>query len=668
MRRPLPNDVWRRHFRALWRGRLLWTAALIAGSAAPALGAFEDLGAGARAPGMGGAFVPIADDVYTIYYNVAGLGLLERPELGTSYSLLFPGLQDGSNLGASFVGWAQPLAEGRNGTLGTAWNSLTLGNLYREDTLYLGYGRRLLDLGGSGELYGGANLKYLRSGFGSFPEAGNAVPAGGVVGAGQSDPVLSGSRSQSAFDSDAGLLYRLGKNYSAGLDVTHVNSPNVAFAGGASDRLPPAVKLGLDYRSLLSNLVAEYDTQQAPAGGPDSTFTAGAERWFPKTFLGDFGLRGGLSVGTREYKQLSAGLSYRTRRMSVDYAITLPVGGVAAAISSHRVALTFRFGRATEEEESLEMVLEAMKQVKAGERVTLPGRDDPASASSRLAFDEALGQARALESQARYGAALERFSLALTLAPADKAIVDRYGRLSFVAKQIPELPNYQSDPAQASLHIGILNYLAGDYVAAVEKVSQALQLAPSRKDIEQFLSLLEAATGIKRGLFPVAKSPDHQAAVSLTRADAALEAGRYDDAVSLSLEVLRVEPENAAAWENLGTAYFALNDFDSSSKAWRRAYEFEKSPAKRAQIDDTLRQVARASRKQRAVRPSAPPLPERVSLTPKEIQDLFNLAVDHYAKREFSAAKEALDKILAADPDNVEARKALRRIVNEEVP
>ncbi|MDE2141433.1 MAG: tetratricopeptide repeat protein [Elusimicrobia bacterium] len=648
--------------------RLLRAAALIAVSAGPALGAFEDLGAGARAPGMGGAFAPVADDVYTIYYNPAGLGLLERPQLGTAYAVLYPGLQDASSLGTSFIGYAQPLAEGRNGTLATAWNAFTLNSLYREDSLYLGYGRRWFELGEGGELYAGANLKYLRSAFGSFPEAGSAVPAGGLVGGGQRDPVLSGSRSQSAFDSDAGLLYRLGKNYSAGLDVMHVNSPNVAFAGGASDRLPPAVKLGLDYRSLISNLVAEYDAQRSPSGEPDQTFTAAAERWLPKLFLGDFGLRGGLSVGTRSFKQLSAGLSYRNRRMSVDYAITFPVGGVAAAVSSHRVALTFRFGRATEDEESLEMVLEAMKQVKAGERVVLPGRDDRASGASRLAFDEALGQARALEARARYGEAQGRFALALTLAPADRTLVDRYGRLSFVAGQIRELPDYQSDPAQASLHLGILNYLSGDYVAAVQKVSQALRIAPERKDIERFLSLLEAATGVSRSLFSGAKAPDHQAAVSLTQAGAALEDGRYDEAVSLSREVLRVEPDNAAAWENLGTAYFALQDFDSSAQAWDRAYELEESPAVRVAIKDTLRRISRMRTRRPGVRAKAPPLPARPVLTPREIRDLFNQAVDHYARREFAAAKNLLEKILEADPDNVEARKALRRIVKEGEP
>lgn len=653
--------------------RSLRAAALLALVVAPARAAFEDLGAGARAPGMGNAFVPIADDVYAIYYNPAGLGLLERPQLGTSYTVLFPGLRDASNLSSSFIGYAQPLAEGRRGTLATAWNSFTLDSLYREDSLYLGYGRRWLDFEDRGELYAGANLKYLRGAFGSFPEAGSAVPTGGLVGGGRGDPVLNGSRSQSALDSDAGLLYRLGKSYSAGLGVMHVNSPNVAFSGGASDRLPPAVKLGLGYRSLISNLAVQYDTQRSPAGARDQTFTAAAERWFPKLFLGDIGLRGGLSVGAREYKQLSAGLSYRTRRMSVDYALTLPIGGIAASISSHRVALTFRFGRATEDEETLEMVLEAMKQVKAGERVTLPGRDGPASGSARLAFNESLGQARALEARARYGEALERFALALTLAPADKSLVERYARLSFVSSHFQRLPDYQNDPAQASLHLGILNHLAGDYVAAVHKVASALQLAPEaggpppgRKDIEGFLSMLEAATGVKRALFADAKAPDHQAAVSLTRANSALEDGRYDEAVSLSLEAVRVEPDNSAAWKNLGTAYFALKDFDGSLKAWRRAYELEKSPAVRSAIKDTIRSIDRALRKRPAVRSraTAPP-PARPSLTPNEISDLFNSAVDHYARREFAAARELLRKILAADPENADARKALRRVEKE---
>lgn len=650
--------------------RLLAAAVLMA-AAAPARAAFDDLGAGARGPGMGGAFVAVADDVYTLYYNPAGLGLLERPQLGTAYSALYPGLKDASNISTSFIAHAQPLAEGRHGTLAVGWNSLTLNSLYREDAFYLGYGRRWLTVG-DGELYGGLNLKHLRSSFGSFPEAANAVPAGGVVGGGQSDPLLSGRRSQTALDSDVGLLYRLGKHYGVGLDVMHANSPNVAFGGADKDRLAPVVKIGFNYRSLLSNLSVQYDAQRSPAGSQDHTLTTAAERWFPRIFLGDFGLRGALGAGTRDYKQLSAGVSYRTRRFSADYSMSLPIGGPAAAVAAHRIGLSFRFGRATEDEESLEMVLEAMKQFKSGQRVELRPKDAGASDTLRRTLEELLGQARSLESHAKYAAALETMGRALTLAPADKPLVERYSRLSFISQQIKEVPEYRSDPMQASLHLGIMAYLAGDGVKAVQKVFEAVILSPERKDLDGFLTQLEVATGVSRIVFGKAAKPDHQTALALTRANAALEDGDYVTAVTESLAVLRVEPENASAWENLGTAYFALKQFEDSLKAWNRAYELEKSPAIRAAIRGYIKSVSRAKEKHPgAPRVSAPPpapaLPSRPSLSPQEVSTLFNRAIDHYTRREFKQAGDLFEQILAADPENVEAQKALRR-VKEELP
>lgn len=652
------------------RPRLLAAAVLLA-AAAPARAAFEDLGAGARAPGMGGAFVAVADDVYTIYYNPAGLGLLERPQLGAAYSSLYPGLKDGSNLSTSFLAYAQPLAEGRRGTLAVAWNSLTLNSLYREDSFYLGYGRRLATLG-PGDLHGGLNLKYLRSTFGSFPEASNAVPAGGVVGGGQKDPALSGRKTQAAVDSDIGLLYRIGKHYVLGLGVMHANSPNVAFSGGDKDRLPPAVKLGFNYRSLLSNLSLQLDSVRAPSGAQDQTLTTAAERWFPRLFLGDFGLRGALSVGSRDYKQVSAGLSYRTRRLGADYAIGLPIGGVATTVAAHRIGLSFRFGRATEDEESLEMVLEAMKQIKSGQTVELRRKDAGAPDALRRTLEELLGQARALESHARYRQALDTMGRALTLAPADKTLVERYARLSFIAQQIKEVPEYRTDPMQASLHLGVMAYLAGDGVKAVQLVFTALTQAPDRADLNGFLTQLEVATGVSRAMFGSVKPMDHQAAIALTRSNSALEDGDYAEAAAQSLAVLRLEPENASAWENLGTAYFALKQFEDSLKAWNSAYQFEKSPAIRTAIKGYIKSISRAKEKRpsapRVAAPApAPALPSRPSMTPQEVSSLFNRAIDHYTRREFQAAKELLEQILTADPENDEARKALRR-VKEELP
>jgi long-chain fatty acid transport protein len=47
---------------------------------------FLRIGAGARAPGMGGAFSPIADDATAIYWNPGGLSQLSKREVSLSYN------------------------------------------------------------------------------------------------------------------------------------------------------------------------------------------------------------------------------------------------------------------------------------------------------------------------------------------------------------------------------------------------------------------------------------------------------------------------------------------------------------------------------------------------------------------------------------------------------
>ena len=54
----------------------------------PARAAFEETGAGARAPGLGDAFTALADDAYATHYNPAGLAQLERPQFAAAYSKL----------------------------------------------------------------------------------------------------------------------------------------------------------------------------------------------------------------------------------------------------------------------------------------------------------------------------------------------------------------------------------------------------------------------------------------------------------------------------------------------------------------------------------------------------------------------------------------------------
>ncbi len=90
---------------------IVLTLILLLNSAAPAeiryAGSFLELGIGARAMGMGGAFVSVADDGSAFYWNPAGASLLIRPELFGMYSSLFKSLEKHHH-----VGFTRPLYGG----------------------------------------------------------------------------------------------------------------------------------------------------------------------------------------------------------------------------------------------------------------------------------------------------------------------------------------------------------------------------------------------------------------------------------------------------------------------------------------------------------------------------------------------------------------------------
>lgn len=106
--------------------RSLLTIGLLLTLFAPAYGAkyageFLSLGVGARALGMGGAFVGVADDVTASFWNPAGLAQLNRKELSFMHAETF-----GSLLNQDFVGFALPRTE-ENRTSALAFSLHRLG-------------------------------------------------------------------------------------------------------------------------------------------------------------------------------------------------------------------------------------------------------------------------------------------------------------------------------------------------------------------------------------------------------------------------------------------------------------------------------------------------------------------------------------------------------------
>jgi hypothetical protein len=66
--------------------------------------AFLELGIGARAMSMGGAYVSIANDGTSFYWNPAGSSLLQRAEVGGMYASLFKSLEK-----QFYIGFTRPL-------------------------------------------------------------------------------------------------------------------------------------------------------------------------------------------------------------------------------------------------------------------------------------------------------------------------------------------------------------------------------------------------------------------------------------------------------------------------------------------------------------------------------------------------------------------------------
>jgi tetratricopeptide (TPR) repeat protein len=638
------------------------TLALLLLLACPARAAFDDAGVSARATGMGNAFTAIADDAFALQYNPAGLALLTRPEIATSYTRHMMGLGDSSQMNTSFLGYAHPLRGGANGTVAGAWQQFALNSGdYQEQSFYLSYGRLLAKDLGRGDFYGGLSGKYLRRSFGTFPEASNAMGGASGFDSRGADSVLASRPTSGAVDTDLGFLYRLKQHYAFGLAIQHLNEPNVAFSKSDSDRLARAVSLGLAYRSLLSNIALQVNTRKSPSGSQDLTFTTALERWFPKLFIGEFGMRGALAIGSRDYKEISTGLSYRTRRIQIDYGFGIPVGGLSTA-GSHRVGISVRFGKLSEPDESVVMILEAMRQLKSGVTPELHPLGPGLSAAQKASLEELLTNAMGLSAQARYREASDRVSRALTLSPGDTELLKYFGRLNFVSQPIPSLPRYKTDAADASLHQGILSYLAFSDIDAVAKVAVALSLRPDDKSLDAFLSELESATGIKRPEVAKVLPVTLKATQLLTEAATALEAGKYDEAIALSLKVIEIDPNNINAWENLGTAYFSYGDYANSLTAWEKALALEPSAARRSALNGYISSIRKLLVQPKPQRVEGG---QRLTVSPHEIQRLYNQGVDDYTAGRLESARAAFRRVVELDPNYVPAKKALLRVEEE---
>ncbi len=654
--------------------------------------AYDDLGVSARAVGMGNAFTAVADDAYDIYYNPAGLATLDRAELVTTYAQFYPGLTDSSNLSNSFFGYAQPIDEGRQGTLGLGYNRFSLNGFYQESSLYLSYGREINTEGLlPGHLYGGVTMKYLDrslSGLGTL----NSAPLGptGIAQPGSVDPVLN-QTARSNFDMDMGLLYRPLANWDFGFASQHIFEPNIAFDPAQGETLARDYKFGAAYRTPFTTLTGEYDIIQEPTMTMGEIISLGAEKWFPTLAHGTFGIRGGLSEGSLDFRQISMGLSYRIFKMQFDYGFELPLSGISmSAYGTQRFGMSFRFGESPEEhaaygeallENTGELAEVGTPEFKYQEGRLLRFEQDAVANFVKQAHDDA--------EKGKFALALDRINQAISLSPKDMVLSETQARLAVVSAVYPELKDFGSSDVKASLYVGIIHFLSGNNKKALEHMNYVIKLAPNDQKLKDLLKAMEALTGevpptpapTPASATPIVKTPSPtpapatpkaattttpedqyiQGALSLMEVN--LDLKQYDKVIAMGEGVVKIDPTNALAYLRMGAAYYALKEYSKAQAAFKKSHQYETNPESLKKIEaalDALRNLVKSEKKNQGHRI------KKSTASPQEIENLYQAGVTFYAEGQLKEAENAFQKLLDIAPNYVPAQRALQRVRAEE--
>ncbi|HEY2923556.1 MAG TPA: PorV/PorQ family protein [Candidatus Eisenbacteria bacterium] len=310
-------------------------------------GEFLRIGVGARALGMGSAFVGLADDGTAAYWNPAGLATLEERQVTAMHAEQF-----GSIVQYDFLSYVMPVGSAgkprqaisvslvRLGVddipdtrgLRLAFDANKNGKFdYPEDLLEVDEGRFVFDSDNDVALlfsYArdvraglslGGNFKYIRQWLGD-------------------------SLRSNGFGIDLGLLYVGRSGLSLGAMLRDATTTRILWNTGTSEFIAPSLRLGAaktrGFRDRKHLVTAALDVQvgfsderlssQAHLGSVTFEFHPGLEYWYDRRLA----LRAGF-----EAQNFTAGMGLRYHKFGLDYAY-LDHRDLDA---SHRVSGAYRF-------------------------------------------------------------------------------------------------------------------------------------------------------------------------------------------------------------------------------------------------------------------------------------------------------------------------------------
>jgi len=274
--------------------RTLTQAVVAAGLAAllaqPAAANFVEVETGARAMGMGGAFIAVADDVTALHWNPAGLSAVDRVQVFGMRTSVY-GVDEISEDSAA-AAWG-------TGTRAFAlgWSRTGAQDLYNEDTIVLGVGTTTPVEG----LSAGVAVKRL------------SIEAPGYEY--YNDPAFDAD-GDAAFAADLGCLYRR-PTWTAAAVVRNIGEPELSLLSTTEETDPVYAELRLGASYLFREVMLMSAEWRVPREAPayydeKASLNLGTEIWFYDAFA----LRTGMNRD-----RITAGLGLKSKNLLVDVAL-----------------------------------------------------------------------------------------------------------------------------------------------------------------------------------------------------------------------------------------------------------------------------------------------------------------------------------------------------------
>jgi len=599
---------------------------------------FLKLGAGARPMGMGGAFVAVADDANTIWWNPAGIAGLKYKEITLMHNEM------GENISHQYMAYSHPVKK-LGGNLGGSISYLRVDDIQGYTTggapngklktydmgIALSYGLRLTD-----RALLGLNTKFIKEKLYKYEAQTYAFDFGGLW--------------LTPFE---GLRFGFSmRNAGRGLKFINERDPlplNYALGGAWEFRL-------FGNRSILSfdfNNPSDYD----------SYFNAGMEYKIYDLISLRFGYKSKDDMGNN----VRLGMGLGGKNLLIDYA-WMPRGDFD---NSHRISATLFFGpeyKESEIEKNIKSHFELgkkyfyaghfLKAYREFKNILLVAPRHKGARDFLGRIEVRIEEAEVAKDIARFFTLGEKYYKEGNLTSARAAfeeIITLNPENKEARAYIKKIDGRFKEVVDSILAKGITCYEKTDYDKALIEIQKVLALDSGHEKAFEYMSLIQ---GKRKELEKIrlALKKKQEKEIKNRKIAGYLKKGllynkkkKWSDGIKYFKRILELEPANETAVENIAICYY------------ERALEFYKKDRILEAIAD-FKNVIKFNPEHKEVREYISGTEEKML---KKAEEYKNKGLKEYAKGNLKEAVKAWEQALRYNPELEVARQNLERARKE---